>query len=59
MRFIMGEKAHSRYFTEDAYARAAEPKELVIVKDAIHFDLYDKVELITFDKLEKFFNDNL
>lgn len=59
MLFIMGEKAHSRYFTEDAYARAAEPKELVIVPDAIHFDLYDKVDMIPFDKLEKFFKDNL
>ncbi len=59
MLFIMGEKAHSRYFTEEAYAKAAEPKELVIVKDAIHFDLYDKVDMIPFDKLEKFFRKNL
>lgn len=59
MLFIMGEKAHSRYFTEEAYAKAAEPKELVIVKDAIHFDLYDKVDMIPFNKLEKFFKENL
>ncbi|MCI1640482.1 MAG: cyclic nucleotide-binding domain-containing protein [Bacteroidales bacterium] len=39
--FIMGEKAHSRYFTEDAYKKAAEPKELVIIPGARHIDLYD------------------
>lgn len=59
MLFIMGEKAHSRPFTEDAHSRAAEPKELVVVKDAAHFGLYDKIDLIPFDKLEKFFRDNL
>ena len=59
MLFIMGEKAHSRPFSEDAYARAAEPKELFIVKDAGHFDLYDKTDLIPFNKLETFFRDNL
>jgi len=53
--FIMGEKAHSRYFTEDAYERAAEPKELVIVPGARHIDLYDKVDMIPFDKLASFF----
>lgn len=59
MLFIMGEKAHSRPFSEDAYARAAEPKELFIVKNAGHFDLYDKIDLIPFDKLEAFFRNNL
>lgn len=53
--FIMGENAHSRYFTEDAYKLAAEPKELVIVPGARHIDLYDRVDLIPFDKLEGFF----
>jgi hypothetical protein len=57
--FIMGENAHSRYFTEDAYERAAEPKELVVVPDARHIDLYDKVDVIPFDKLESFFKNNL
>ena len=57
--FIMGEKAHSRYFTEDAYAMAAEPKELVVIPGARHIDLYDRVEMIPFDKLESFFNENL
>lgn len=59
MLFIMGEKAHSRQFTEDAHNRAAEPKELAIIKGAGHFDLYDKLDMIPFDKLEKFFRDNL
>jgi hypothetical protein len=57
--FIMGEKAHSRYFTEDAYRRAAEPKELVIVPKARHIDLYDRVDLIPFDKLTSFFGEQL
>jgi len=53
--FIMGEKAHSRYFTEDVYEMAAEPKELVIIPGARHIDLYDRVDMIPFDKLEDFF----
>ena len=53
--FIMGEKAHSRYFTEDAYEMAAEPKELYIVPDARHIDLYDRTDMIPFDKLTAFF----
>jgi fermentation-respiration switch protein FrsA (DUF1100 family) len=57
--FIMGEKAHSRYFTEDAYATAAEPKELLIVPGARHIDLYDDVELIPFERLTAFFRDNM
>ena len=57
--FIMGENAHSRYFTEDAYKMAAEPKELVIVPGARHIDLYDRTDMIPFDKLESFFKENL
>lgn len=57
--FIHGEKAHSRYFSETAYAAAAEPKELVIMKGANHVDLYDQVNLIPFDKLTEFFTKNL
>lgn len=55
--FIMGENAHSRFFSGDAYAAASEPKELYIVPDAIHIDLYDKVDKIPFDKMESFFNE--
>ena len=57
--FIIGENAHSRYFSEDAYKLAAEPKELYIVPGARHIDLYDRVELIPFDKLESFFTEYL
>lgn len=57
--FIIGENAHSRYFSEDAYKQAAVPKELYIVPDAGHVDLYDKMDLIPFDKLEAFFSKNL
>ncbi len=57
--FIMGEKAHSRYFTEDAYKMAKEPKELVIVPGARHIDLYDRTDMIPFDKLQDFFTKSL
>ncbi|RYY89244.1 MAG: alpha/beta hydrolase [Chitinophagaceae bacterium] len=57
--FIMGENAHSRYFSEDAYKMAAEPKELYIVPKAGHVDLYDKTDLIPFDKLVSFFSQYL
>lgn len=53
--FIMGEKAHSRYFTEDAFKQAAEPKELYTVPGARHIDLYDRVDMIPFDKMSDFF----
>ena len=53
--FIHGEKAHSRYFSETAYAAAAEPKELVIIPGASHTDLYDKIDVIPFDRLTTFF----
>lgn len=56
--FIIGEHAHSRYFSEDAYEMAAEPKELYVVPNAGHVDLYDKTDLIPFDKLESFFTEN-
>jgi len=57
--FIAGEKAHSIEFSEDAYKRAAQPKELVIVPGTGHVDLYDRVNLIPFDKLTEFFRGNL
>jgi uncharacterized protein len=59
MLFITGDQAHSREFSEDAYRLAAEPKELVIVPGAGHVDLYDRVNLIPWDKLESFFNQYL
>lgn len=57
--FITGDQAHSKEFSEDAYKHAAEPKELYYVAGAGHVDLYDRVELIPFDKLESFFKANL
>ncbi|WP_448110801.1 alpha/beta hydrolase [Pseudomonas lini] len=57
--FIAGAQAHSREFSEDAYKRAAEPKELLIIPDAGHVDLYDRVNLIPFAKLTTFFKSNL
>lgn len=59
MLFITGEKAHSRAFSEEAYQRAVEPKELYIVPGAGHVDLYDRVGLIPFAKLNDFFQRNL
>lgn len=59
MLFITGSVAHSREFSEDAYKKAAEPKELYIVPGAGHVDLYDRVNLIPFDKLTSFYKKNL
>ncbi|WP_370567551.1 alpha/beta hydrolase [Dysgonomonas sp. Marseille-P4677] len=56
---IAGENAHSRYFSEDAYNAASEPKELMIISNAVHVDLYDRLDVIPFDKLKSFFNENL
>ncbi|MCI0539380.1 MAG: alpha/beta hydrolase [Verrucomicrobiales bacterium] len=56
---VHGEKAHSRYFSETAYKAAAEPKELIIIEGANHVDLYDRVNVIPFDKLTEFFTKNL
>ncbi|HWJ27233.1 MAG TPA: alpha/beta hydrolase [Flavisolibacter sp.] len=56
---IAGEKAHSRYFSEDAYKAATEPKELMIIPGASHVDLYDRLDVIPFDKLTSFFNEHL
>lgn len=57
--FIHGEKAHSRYFSETAYAAAAEPKELMIIPGVNHTDLYDRMDVIPFDKLASFFKQHL
>ena len=57
--FIAGEKAHSLYFTQDAYKAANEPKELMIIPGAVHTDLYDNLNVIPFDKIASFFAQNL
>ena len=59
MLLIAGENAHSRYMSEDIYKEASEPKELMIIPNAVHVDLYDKVDVIPFDKLESFFKEYL
>ncbi|MEK7951885.1 alpha/beta hydrolase [Luteolibacter sp. Y139] len=59
MLFITGDAAHSKEFSEQAYNLAGEPKELVMVPGASHVDLYDRVDLIPWDKLTSFFTANL
>lgn len=62
---IHDEKAHSCYFSKDAFENVtknsayADNKELVIIPDAVHTDLYDNMELIPFEKITKFFQENL
>ena len=62
---IHGEKAHSCYFSKDAYknmttnSNYTDNKELMIIQNAVHTDLYDNKDIIPFDKIEKFFKDNL
>ncbi|MBA1191296.1 alpha/beta hydrolase [Pseudomonas entomophila] len=57
--FITGDQAHSREFSEQAYARAIEPKTLHYVKGAGHVDLYDRVDLIPWDTLNRFYRQSL
>lgn len=57
---IHGEKAHSCYFSKDAFKKLkGDNKELMIIPNAVHTDLYDKIDIIPFDKLEEFFKTNL
>lgn len=52
---LHGEKAHSRYFSEDAFKKLqGDNKELVIIPGASHVDLYDNLKMIPFDKIERF-----
>jgi fermentation-respiration switch protein FrsA (DUF1100 family) len=56
---VAGENAHSRYYSEDVYKVASDPKELLIVPNADHVDLYDQMDKIPFDKLTSFFKQHL
>lgn len=57
---VHGEKAHSRYFSESAYEKlTGENKELLIIPEANHVDLYDNLAVIPFEKLNSFFRENL
>ena len=55
--FIIGDRTHSKVFSETAYENALEPKEIYTVADAEHIDLYDRTDRIPFDKLEEFFKE--
>ena len=57
--FVVGDRAHSRFFSDNAYAAAAQPKEMYVVDDAEHIDLYDRRDRIPFEKLTAFFRENL
>lgn len=57
--FIVGDRAHSKFFSEEAFKRAGKEKELYVVEDAEHIDLYDRIDRIPFAKLESFFKKNL
>ena len=62
---IHGEKAHSCYFSKDAYddmikdGKYNDNKELMIIPNAVHTDLYDKKDIIPFDRIEQFMKENL
>ena len=57
---IHGEKAHSCYFSKDAFKELkGDNKELMIIPDAVHTDLYDRMDIIPFDKIESFYNEYL
>ena len=56
---ITGDKAHSKYFSDDVYAAAAEPKEEIVVPGATHTSLYDDMAKIPFERIAAFFKQNL
>lgn len=56
---VTGDKAHSRYYSDDVYQAATGPKELLVVPDADHVDLYDNLARIPFDRLDTFFKQSL
>lgn len=57
---IHGEKAHSCYFSQDAFTKLqGQNKELLIIPDAVHTDLYDRMDVIPFEQMEQFFVENL
>ena len=57
---IHGEKAHSCYFSKEEFEKlTGDNKELIIIPDAVHTDLYDDVDIIPFDKIIEFYNENM
>lgn len=57
--FVVGDRAHSRFFSDAAYEKAHEPKEMYVVEDAEHIDLYDRRDRIPFEKLAEYFKENM
>lgn len=57
---VHGEKAHSCYFSQDAFKKlTGDNKELMLIPNAVHTDLYDQMDVIPFDKMEQFFQQYL
>ncbi|MDO4888066.1 MAG: alpha/beta hydrolase [Actinomycetaceae bacterium] len=56
---VTGDRAHSRYFSDEVYEQAPGPKELIVVEGARHIDLYDDTDLIPFDAIADFLTNNL
>jgi pimeloyl-ACP methyl ester carboxylesterase len=56
---VTGDQAHSRWFSDDVHDRLRESSELVVVPGARHIDLYDRTDVVPFDRLETFFAENL
>jgi hypothetical protein len=58
---VVGEKADTKFWSDEVYAKAQEPKEVFIVKGASHIDMYDKPQYVTpaVAKLKEFFEKNL
>ena len=57
---IHGEKAHSCYFSKDEFEKLeGDNKELLIIPNAVHTDLYDDLDIIPFDKIVEFYNENM
>jgi len=59
LMLVAGENAHSLYYSQDVYRAAADPRQLVIIPNADHVDLYDNQQKIPFDRLATFFKENL
>lgn len=57
--FLVGEQAESRFFSDMAFEKAAEPKQMIVVPNCNHVDLYDDTTKIPFDEIERFLRENL
>ena len=57
--FCVGEQAESRFMSDMAFEKAAEPKQMLVVKDCNHIDLYDNTSKIPFDEIERFLHESL